>query len=53
MAGFLFFLNETLFAQNDKPLYTAPLGIEAYTFRVGFSKDPSRNTGYHSKNGIY
>lgn len=30
----------TIFAQNRKPLYTAPLGIEAYTFRVGFSKDP-------------
>ena len=29
-----------LFAQKRKPLYTAPLGIEAYTFRVGFSKDP-------------
>jgi sugar phosphate isomerase/epimerase len=28
-----------LFAQREKPLYTAPLGIEAYTFRVGFSKD--------------
>jgi len=27
------------FAQSGKPLYTAPLGIEAYTFRVGFSKD--------------
>jgi sugar phosphate isomerase/epimerase len=30
----------SLFAQKKKPLYTAPLGIEAYTFRVGFSKDP-------------
>jgi sugar phosphate isomerase/epimerase len=33
-------LNETIFAQKDKPLYTAPLGIEAYTFRIGFSGDP-------------
>ena len=30
----------SILAQNKKPLYTAPLGIEAYTFRVGFSKDP-------------
>jgi len=25
--------------QKNKPLYTAPLGIEAYTFRNGFSKN--------------
>jgi sugar phosphate isomerase/epimerase len=27
-------------AQRQKPLYNAPWGIEAYTFRVGFAKDP-------------
>jgi sugar phosphate isomerase/epimerase len=32
-------IGTSLFAQNGKPLYTAPLGVEAYTFRVGFSKD--------------
>jgi sugar phosphate isomerase/epimerase len=30
----------SLFAQRTKPLYNAPLGIEAYTFRFGFAKDP-------------
>ncbi len=36
----LLLTTSSIFAQNRKPLYTAPLGIEAYTFRVGFSKDP-------------
>jgi sugar phosphate isomerase/epimerase len=37
---FIFLFSSTfLFAQREKSLYTAPLGIEAYTFRVGFSKD--------------
>ncbi len=28
-----------VFAQNNKPLYTAPLGVEAYTFRKSFPID--------------
>ena len=28
--------NGLVFAQNDKPLYTAPLGVQAYTFRKSF-----------------
>jgi sugar phosphate isomerase/epimerase len=32
--------NSILPAQRQRPLYTSPLGIEAYTFRVGFAKDP-------------
>ncbi len=29
-------INGSAFAQTDKPLYTAPLGVEAYTFRKSF-----------------
>jgi sugar phosphate isomerase/epimerase len=37
----IFLLVSTILpAQKQKPLYTAPLGIEAYTFRVGFAMDP-------------
>jgi sugar phosphate isomerase/epimerase len=28
--------NEFLYAQNDNPLFTAPLGVQAYTFRKSF-----------------
>lgn len=31
--------NETLFAQKGKPLYTAPLGVQAYSFRKSFPVD--------------
>ena len=34
------FGNETVFGQ--KPLYTAPLGIQAYTFRRSFPIDPAK-----------
>ncbi len=29
-------VSRSAFAQTDKPLYTAPLGVEAYTFRKSF-----------------
>src|SRR5882757_6546787 len=29
-------VNGSVFAQTGKPLYTAPLGVEAYTFRKSF-----------------
>jgi sugar phosphate isomerase/epimerase len=48
----LFFLNESIFAQNSKPLYTFPFGIEAYTFRVGFSKNPTATLDTIQKMGF-
>ncbi len=32
-------LSKTSVAQKSKPLYTAPFGVEAYTFRNSFPKD--------------
>src|ERR1700729_290210 len=34
--------NKTLTAQNDKPLYTAPLGVQAFTFRKSFPIDVAK-----------
>src|SRR5579862_637765 len=34
--------HENLQAQNEKKLYTAPLGVEAYTFRKSFPIDVSK-----------
>jgi len=31
--------NENIFAQKNKPLYTAPFGVQAYTFRKSFPID--------------
>ena len=33
---------QTIFAQNTKPLYTAPLGVQAYTYRKSFPIDVSK-----------
>ena len=33
---------ETAFAQNAKPLYTAPLGVQAFTFRKSFPIDVAK-----------
>ncbi len=33
---------ETIFAQNGNPLYTAPLGVQAYTFRKSFPIDVAK-----------
>ena len=33
---------EQLIAQSGKPLYTAPLGVQAYTFRKSFPKDVAK-----------
>ncbi|PWT97460.1 MAG: sugar phosphate isomerase, partial [Bacteroidetes bacterium] len=33
---------ETLSAQKTKPLYDAPLGVQAYTFRKSFPVDPAK-----------
>lgn len=41
LAAFLFG-GVNLFAQNNKPLYTAPLGIESYTFRKSFPIDVAK-----------
>ncbi len=35
-------IKENLFAQKGKPLYTAPLGVEAYTFRKSFPIDVAK-----------
>ena len=40
VSGTLLLFSSFSYSQKQKPLYIAPLGIEAYTFRVGFSKDP-------------
>ncbi len=34
--------NKCAFAQKDQPLYTAPLGVEAYTFRKSFPLDVAK-----------
>jgi sugar phosphate isomerase/epimerase len=34
--------NKYAFAQKDQPLYTAPLGVEAYTFRKSFPIDVAK-----------
>src|ERR1700722_9270996 len=34
--------SNTVFAQKDKPLYTAALGVEAFTFRKSFPIDVAR-----------
>ncbi len=36
------FFTETIFAQKDNPLYTAPLGVQAYTFRKSFPIDVAK-----------
>ena len=36
------FCSLPIFAQNDKPLYTAPLGVESYTFRKSFPIDVAK-----------
>ncbi len=35
-------INQTSLAQKGKPLYTAPLGVEAYTFRKSFPIDVAK-----------
>jgi sugar phosphate isomerase/epimerase len=35
-------VTQSAFAQKDKPLYTAALGVEAYTFRHSFPKDVAK-----------
>lgn len=35
-------VNQTALAQNSKPLYTAPLGVQAYTFRKSFPIDVAK-----------
>lgn len=34
--------NENVFAQKNKPLYTAPFGVQAYTFRKSFPIDVAK-----------
>jgi sugar phosphate isomerase/epimerase len=34
--------NKNVFAQKDKPLYTSPLGVEAFTFRKSFPIDVAK-----------
>ncbi len=36
------FVKQPAIAQNNKPLYTAPLGVEAYTFRKSFPVDVAK-----------
>src|ERR1700734_1292212 len=38
----LIFSDNSAFGQEKKPLYTAPLGIEAYTFRKSFPVNVAR-----------
>jgi sugar phosphate isomerase/epimerase len=38
----LMLFNEYISAQDNKPLFTAPLGVQAYTFRRGFPLDISK-----------
>lgn len=37
-----FSIKQTALAQNSKPLYTAPLGVQAYTFRKSFPIDVAK-----------
>ncbi len=42
LIAFLLMGNKTVFAQPAKPLYTAPLGVQAYTFRKSFPIDVAK-----------
>ncbi len=48
----LLFLTDSIFAQINNPLYTAPFGIEAYTFRNSFSKNPAATLDTIQKMGF-
>lgn len=42
MAAALSFIDEPVIAQKTKPLYTAPFGVQTYTFRRSIGKDPAK-----------
>jgi sugar phosphate isomerase/epimerase len=42
LLSLVLFQHLSAFAQNGKPLYTAPLGVESYTFRKSFPVDVTK-----------